>query len=98
MGMSAAQQFLVEATRSAGRTDYFRWQSVGLAIGFSPAQSDNALKSLGERKLIILLSEGNARLLDAGRQLAARLEAKAPGRESNDDGRSMPTGTRSKVK
>jgi len=83
MGLSAAQQFLVEATRTAGRSDYFRWQSVGAAIGFSTAQSDTAVRSLGDRKLVILLLEGNARLLDAGRQLAARLEAKTPGRASH---------------
>ena len=76
MGLSTAQQFLVQATRAAGTDDYFRWQSVGTAIGLTPTQSGVAVRSLGDRKLVILLLEGNARLLAAGRQLAGRLEAK----------------------
>lgn len=76
MSLSVTQQFLVEATHAAGSTDYFRWKNVGKTLGFSEAESDRAVRSLDERKLLIVLAEGEARLLDSGRQLAARLGLK----------------------
>lgn len=97
MGLSAAQQFLVEATRAAGLTDYFRWQSIGATIGLSPAESDIAVQSLGDRKLIIRLLQGDARLLDAGRQLAARLEAKTGGAKAAGGKETRSRTTRSKT-
>lgn len=76
MGLSATQQFLLGAHRAAAAEDYFRWHAVGATLGYSEAQSRAALQSLNERKLVILLTDGNARLLDAGRQLAIQLERK----------------------
>lgn len=71
--MSAAQQFLLEAARAAGAGGYFRWNAVGLAVGLTASQSHQAMRSLNDRKLVLLLLEGDARLLDAGRVLAARV-------------------------
>jgi hypothetical protein len=78
MGLNVSQQLLVEAARAAGSGDYFRWASVGTSIGLSPSESDQAVRCLNDRKLVILLLEGDARLLEAGRQLATRLAAKQP--------------------
>jgi hypothetical protein len=44
---------------------------VGAAPGYTDAQSIRAVKSLDERKLPILLVEGHARLLTAGRRWLA---------------------------
>ena len=77
MGLSTSQQFLVQAHRAAGSGDYFRWRAVGVAVGLSDAESDQAVRSLDARRLLVLLSEGEARLLAAGRDLARRLEAKS---------------------
>ena len=79
MGLSATQSFLLAAHRSAGVSEYFRWHAVGAALGYSEAQSQSAMQSLGERRLFIVLSDGNARLLDAGRPRALRLERKSVG-------------------
>ena len=76
MGLSISQQFLVEATRAAGSGDYFRWNAVGISMGLSASESEQAVRSLTSRKLVMLLLEGDARLLEAGRQLAVRLNAK----------------------
>ena len=75
----------MEASRAAGPGNYFRWQSVGSALGFSAAQSEQTMRSLDERKLVILLLDGDARLLEAGRRIAdaaatsgARSNARSP--------------------
>jgi hypothetical protein len=68
--------FLVGAIRAAGPSDYFRWDAVGTSLGYSQAEADQAVKSLDERKLVVLLQEGGARLSSTGRQLAGKLEAK----------------------
>jgi hypothetical protein len=80
MGLSSSHRFLREANRAAGAGDYFRWPAVGAALGYTDDQSIRALSSLDERKLLILLVEGNARLLGAGRRLAQELEVNHPGR------------------
>jgi hypothetical protein len=80
MGLSSTQCFLREAHRAAGPGDYFRWAAVGRTLGYPDDRSIRALKSLEERKLLILLVEGNARLLQAGRRLAVELEARQAGR------------------
>jgi hypothetical protein len=80
MGLSSSLRFLREANRIAGTGDYFRWSAVGAALGYSDDQSIRALESLDERKLLILLVDGHARLLRAGRRRAAELEATKPGR------------------
>jgi len=79
MGLSTAQKFLVEANRSTGTGEYFRWRTVGTTLGYSEEESHRAVRSLDERKLLILLNDGNARMLVSGRQLAARLLAKPSG-------------------
>ena len=76
MGLSSTHRFLCEAHRVAGAGDYFRWTQVGASLGYSDDQSIRALKSLDERKLLILLVEGHARLLAAGRRLATQLDAR----------------------
>ena len=80
MGLSLAHRFLREANRAAGAGDYFRWPAVGSALGYTDDQSLRALNALDQRKLLILLVEGNARLLGAGRRLAQELEISKPGR------------------
>src|SRR4051812_11434837 len=77
MGLSTTQHFLVEAIRAAGAGDYFRWHQVGAALGHSEAESGRLVQSLNDRKLLILLREGDARLLTAGRDLGRRLAAKS---------------------
>jgi len=54
--------------------------AVAAALGYTDDQSIRALNSLDQRKLLILLVEGNARLLAAGRRLAQQLETTQPGR------------------
>jgi hypothetical protein len=80
MGLSSAHRFLCEANRAAGTGEYFRWQAVGAALGYTDDQSIRALNSLDDRKLLILLVEGNARLLGAGRRLAHELGVARLGR------------------
>ena len=48
MGLSVTQRFLCEACRLAGTQDYFRWGDVGAALGYSDAQSEIAMRSLGK--------------------------------------------------
>jgi Mn-dependent DtxR family transcriptional regulator len=81
MGLSVTQMFLVGAIRAVGPGDYFRWDAVGTSLGYSAAEASQAIKSLDERKLVVLLQEGGARLSHAGRQLAGKLEAKLNDRE-----------------
>lgn len=76
--MKPTQQFLIEASRTVGASDYFRWHTVGAALGYSVAESERTMRVLSERKLVMLLLDGDARLLDAGRQLAARLKSAVP--------------------
>lgn len=92
MGLNISQQFLLEAARAAGSGDYFRWAAVGISIGLSPSESDQAVRGLNDRKLVILLLEGDARLLEAGRQLATRLAAKESqiSRNTGAGGRKRP--------
>jgi len=77
MGLSATQRFLVKANLSTGTGEYFRWQNVGHSLGFTDAEADVAVRSLDQRKLAILLQNGDARILAAGRAMASRLESKA---------------------
>jgi hypothetical protein len=77
MGLSATQAFLVGAYRAAGPEQYFRWRDVGVGLGYSGKQSEHAVRSLDERGLLVLLTEGNARLCAAGAALASELEKKA---------------------
>jgi hypothetical protein len=82
MGLSTTRRFLVEATRTAAG-DYFRWRQVGVALGHSEAEAGRLIQSLNDRKLIILLRDGDARLLTAGRDLARQLEAKSSSSSSS---------------
>ena len=77
MGLSTTKQFLVQAFLKAGAQDYFRWRDVGEGLGITEAQALSAVKTLDEQKLLILLVNGQARLLNAGRAMAGRLEGKA---------------------
>jgi hypothetical protein len=77
MGLSVTQTFLVGACRAAGPEQYFRWREVGAGLGYSAEQSEHAVRSLDERGLLVLLTEGNARLCAAGAALATQLETKA---------------------
>lgn len=81
MGLSISQQFLIEAERAVGPDNCFRWHGVGVALGLTQTESSQAMQSLSDRKLVLLLLEGEARLLDAGRQLAGRLRTKVAGRD-----------------
>lgn len=76
MGLSATQEFLILAARLAATSDYFRWGEVGAAMGCTPQQADALVSSLDERKLLIRLQDGAARILVAGRETAARLDGK----------------------
>ncbi|HEY7115508.1 MAG TPA: hypothetical protein VH475_02920 [Tepidisphaeraceae bacterium] len=86
MGQSATQRFLCAAHRATGAGDYFRWETVGTALGFADGDSRRAVESLDQRKLVILLREGNARMLPAGRQLAVELEFRAAARGGGGGG------------
>lgn len=76
MALSVTQQFLVQACRDANTEFYFRWHGVGTSIGLSEAQAQHAVQTLDERKLIRKLSNGDARILDAGKRMGASLETK----------------------
>ena len=76
MGLSTSQRFLVEATRAAGASDCFRWRGVGETLGYSVAQAGEAVQSLGARRLLVQLADGEVRILAAGRLLAEKLELK----------------------
>jgi hypothetical protein len=76
MGLSASQRFLVEANRAAGAGDCCRWRGVGDTLGYSNAQAGEAVQSLGERRLLVPLADGEVRISPAGRVLAEKLELK----------------------
>jgi hypothetical protein len=76
MGLSTSQRFLVEGNRAAGSGDCFRWRGVGSTLGYSDAQAGEAVQSLGERRLLVMLADGEVRISPAGRQLAEKLEVK----------------------
>ena len=76
MALSTTQRFLVEANHAADAEGYFAFQAVGAALGYSAMQSDAAMRSLGERKMLVGLDHGQGRLLTAGREFAGRLETK----------------------
>jgi hypothetical protein len=76
MGLSATQRFLVEANLSANAEGYFASHAVGAAIGYTALESDSAVRSLSERKMVIGLDHGQARLLAAGREMALQLKTK----------------------
>lgn len=76
MGLSTSQRFLVEANRAAGASDFFRCRGVGEALGYSDAQTGEAVQSLGDRRLLLKLADGEVRILAAGRVLAEKLELK----------------------
>ena len=73
--MNPTQRFLIEASRTVGAGDYFRWHTVGAALGYSAAESERTMQVLSERKLVILLLDGDGRLLEAGRRLVVRLKS-----------------------
>ena len=77
MGLSTSQRFLIEAGRVAGPEDYFRWREIGDTLGYTEAESSTAARSLCERKLLVILSDGDARLLPAGRERVEQLRTKA---------------------
>jgi hypothetical protein len=72
--MSSTQRFLVAAYQAVGAGEYFRWGPVGERLGYTEERAGELVRSLDERKLVILLLEGNARLLTAGREVAMRLD------------------------
>lgn len=74
MGLSITQRFLVAANQIAAPDGCFHWRSVGQAIGISESQSDATTRALDDRRLLIRLVGGEARLLAAGRQRAAELQ------------------------
>lgn len=76
MGLSASQEFMVLACRLAGAGDYFRWQEVGTSMGYTPQQTDELVSSLDQRKLLIRLQDGAARMLAKGKELASRMDGK----------------------
>ena len=77
MALSATHRFLVEANRLAGPDFYFRGQAVAAALGYSEEETEMAMRSLDHRKLLIRLTDGQARLRASGRTLARMLEARA---------------------
>ena len=79
MALSSTQRFLLQACKEAGMDSYFRWSSVGNSLGMSAPESQQVVISLDQRKLIRVLSDGNARLLDAGKRMGAGLDAKQRG-------------------
>lgn len=85
MGMSTSRRFLLKACRSGTPTDYFRWREVGTSLGYGDMETEQAVRSLDAQKLVILLHDGNARLLKAGRELADQLELRG-GAEANGGG------------
>jgi hypothetical protein len=98
MGLNFSQQFLVEAARAAGSGDYFRWEAVGISLGLSPSESDQAVRSLNDRKLVILLLEGDARLLEACRQLATRLAARESDGSRKGSAAGVPKGIKASAR
>jgi hypothetical protein len=70
---------LVGAYRAAGPDQYFRWRDVGNGLGYTGEQSEHAARSLDERGMLVMLSEGNARLCAPGTVLAVQLEKKSAG-------------------
>jgi hypothetical protein len=74
MSLSASRRFLLAACRSGAPTDYFRWREIGAALGYGEMECEQAVRSLDAQKLLILLHDGQARLLKAGWDLAAQLE------------------------
>jgi hypothetical protein len=76
MGLSTSQRFLVEANRAAGASDCCRWRGVGETLGYSDAQAGEAVQSLGDRRLLVKLADGEVRILAAGRVLAEKLKLK----------------------
>ena len=76
MGLSTSQRFLVEANRAAGASDCCRWRGVGEALGYSDAQSGAAVQSLGDRRLLVQMADGEVRISAQGRVLAEKLELK----------------------
>lgn len=79
MGLSVTQRFLVAAAEAAGPSDDFRWDLVGTSLGFTRAIAEQAVESLAERKLVVVLNGGAALMCNTGRQFATQLVAKARG-------------------
>ena len=73
MGLSDGHLFLMAADQAAKGHDYFQWRSVGRNLEWAEAKSKEVLTSLGGRKLVIVLSGEETRLLPAGRALAQEL-------------------------
>jgi hypothetical protein len=73
MGLSDGHLFLMAADQAAKGHDYFQWRSVGRNLEWAEAKSREVLTSLGGRKLVIVLSGEETRLLPAGRALAQEL-------------------------
>jgi hypothetical protein len=76
MALSMTQRFLLEADNAANPEGYFDARSVGVSLGYTALQSESAVRSLGERKMLIPLTDSKSRLLRAGRDLAIQLNAK----------------------
>jgi hypothetical protein len=76
MGLSDAQEFLMAADRAAQGHDYFQWRAVGRNLEWAEARTREVLVSLGGRKLVIVLSGEETRLLPSGRELARELRLK----------------------
>ena len=87
MAMSSSQKFLVGAAKVASAEGYFRAEEVARALGFTATESAQAIRALGERKLLAELHGGQARLRSDGRAMAARLE-----RESGGQVAAIPAG------
>ena len=79
VAMSSSKKFLVGAAKVASAEGYFRAGEVARAVGFTAIESAQAMRALGERKLVAELHDGQARLRPDGLSLAARLEREAGG-------------------
>ena len=73
MGLSDEHVFLMAAEHAATGHDYFQWRAVGKRLEWAEAKSREVLHTLGVRKLVIVLSGEETRLLPAGRALAQEL-------------------------
>jgi len=73
MAVSERHRFLLAAAEATGAGDYFHWQRVGDALGWTDTDARQAMKSLENQSLVIALQDGQARLLASGRTLATKL-------------------------
>ena len=89
MGLSDGHVFLMAADQAATGHDYFQWRAIGKRLEWAEAKSREVLITLGARKLVIVLSGQETRLLPAGRLLAQELRLqearRAPGPRSGPE-------------